>query len=124
TEDYKFQYEVGLAPKVDIPFSNKDTLTEYIIKADEDTLNSRVSNLRKSYGKRSTPEVSEENDVIYGELKQVDKKGEVVEDGIVKTASLRSDIIEDKKIKKSLVGLKKDNTVSVDLKKAYDSSTV
>src|SRR5699024_4553476 len=77
-----------------------------------------------SYGKRSTPEVSEENDVIYGELKQVDKKGEAIDDGIVKTASLRSDIIEDKKIKKSLVGLKKDSVVIIDLKKAYDSSTV
>lgn len=123
-EDYKFQYEIGLAPKVEVPFSEKDSLTEYIIKADEETLNSRISNLRKSYGKRSTPEVSEENDVLYGELKQVTKKGEAVEDGIVKTTSLRTDIIEDKKIKKSLVGLKKDDTVIIDLKKAYDSSTV
>src|SRR5690606_1670078 len=123
-EDYKFQYEIGLAPKIEVPFSEKDTLNEYIIKADEETLNSRVSNLRKSYGKRSTPEVSEENDVLYGELKQVTKKGEAIEDGIIKTTSLRTDIIEDKKIKKSLVGLKKDDTVSVDLKKAYDSSTV
>jgi len=123
-EDYKFQYEIGLAPKVEVPFSENDTLTEYIIKADEETLNSRVSNLRKSYGKRSNPEVSEENDVLYGELKQVDDKGEVIEGGIIKTASLRSDIIDDKKIKKSLVGLKKDDTVIIDLKKAYDSSTV
>jgi len=124
TEDYKFQYEIGLAPKVEIPFTDKDTLTEYVIKADEETLNSRVSNLRKSYGKRSNPEVSEENDVLYGTLKQVDDKGEAVEDGIVKSTSLRTDIIDDKKIKKSLVGLKKDDTVTIDLKKAYDSSTV
>src|SRR5690606_5929644 len=68
TEDYKFQYEVGLAPKVEIPFTEKDTLTEYVIKADEETLKSRVSNLRKSYGKRSNPEVSEENDVLFGTL--------------------------------------------------------
>src|SRR5690606_21837309 len=124
TEDYKFQYEVGLAPKVEVPFTAEDTLTEYVIKADEETLNSRVSNLRKSYGKRSNPEVSEENDVIYGTLKQVDDKGEAIEGGIVKSTSLRTDIIDDKKIKESLVGLKKDDTVVVDLKKAYDGSTV
>lgn len=124
TEDFKFQYEIGLAPKVEVPFSDKDTVTEYTIKADEETLNSRVSNLRKSYGKRSNPEVSEENDVIYGELKQVDDKNEAVEGGIVKTASLRTDIIDVKKIKKSLVGLKKGDTVVIDLKKAYDNSTV
>lgn len=124
TEDFKFQYEIGLAPKLEVPFSDKDTLTEYTIKADEETLNSRVSNLRKSYGKRSNPEVSEEDDVLYGELKQVDDKNEVVEGGITKTASLRTDIIDAKKIKKSLVGLKKDDVVVIDLKKAYDNSTV
>src|SRR5690554_3132278 len=124
TEDFKFQYEIGLAPKVEVPFSDKDTLTEYTIKADEETLNSKISNLRLSYGKHSTPEVSDENDVIYGELKQVDNKNEAVEGGIVKTISLRTDIIEDKKVKKSLVGLKKDDTVVIDLKKAYDAGTV
>lgn len=123
-DDYNFKYEIGLAPKVEIPFTDKDSLTEYVIKADEETLNSRVSNLRKSYGKRSNPEISEENDVLYGELTQVDGKGEPIEGGIVKTTSVRSDIIEDKKIKKSLVGLKQDDVVSIDLKKAYDDSTV
>ena len=113
-----------MAPKVEVPFSDKDTLTEYTIKADEETLNSKISNLRLSYGKHSTPEVSDENDVIYGELKQVDNKNEAVEGGIVKTISLRTDIIEDKKVKKSLVGLKKDDTVVIDLKKAYDAGTV
>jgi trigger factor len=123
-EEYKFQYEIGLAPKVEIPFSDQDTLTEYVIKADEETLASRISNLRKSYGKRTNPEVSEGNDVLYGEITQVDSKGEPVEGGIVKTVSLRTDIIEDAKVKESLVGLKKDDVVSLDLKKAYDSAAI
>lgn len=123
-EEYTFQYEVGLAPKVEIPFTSEDSLTEYVIKADDETLNSRVSNLRKSYGKRSNPEVSAENDVLYGTLKQVTDKGEEVEGGIVKSTSVRTDIIDDKAIKESLVGLKKDDTVIIDLKKAYESNTV
>ena len=123
-EEYTFQYEIGLAPKVEIPFTDQDTLTEYVIKADEETLASRISNLRKSYGKRSNPEVSEANDVLYGEIKQVDDKGEAVEDGIVKTVSLRTDIIEDAKVKESLSGLKKDDVVTLDLKKAYDSAAI
>lgn len=123
-DDYNFKYEIGLAPKVDVPFTEKDTLTEYVIKADDETLNSRISNLRKSYGKRSNPEISAEDDVLYGELTQVDAKGEAIEGGIVKSTSVRSDIIDDKKIKKSLTGLKKDDVVAIDLKKAYDDSTV
>jgi trigger factor len=41
------------------------------------------------------------------------------EEGIEKTTSIRTDIIEDAKVKKSLVGLKKDDTVKVDVKKAF-----
>src|SRR5690606_39634805 len=51
-------------------------------------------------------------------------KGEAVEGGIVKTVSLRTDIIEDAKVKESLSGLKKDDVVSLDLKKAYDSAAI
>src|SRR5690606_5363957 len=70
-------------------------------------------NLRRSYGKMTNPEVSEEGDVLYATLKQ-DK-----EEGIEKTTSVRTDIIQDAKIKKSLVGLKKDGSVKIDVKKAF-----
>ena len=112
-DTFKFDYEIGLAPQFDIPFSAETEFTEYDIKADEATLTERIKNLRRSYGKMTNPEVSEEGDVLYAELKQ-DK-----EDGIEKTTSIRTDIIEDAKIKKSLVGLKKDDTAKVDVKKAF-----
>ncbi|WP_313191090.1 trigger factor [Sphingobacterium sp.] len=112
-DTFKFDYEIGLAPQFDIPFSAETEFTEYDIKADEATLTERIKNLRRSYGKMTNPEVSEEGDVLYAELKQ-DK-----EDGIEKTTSIRTDIIEDAKIKKSLVGLKKDDTAKLDVKKAF-----
>lgn len=112
-DTFKFDYEIGLAPQFDIPFSAETEFTEYDIKADEATLTERIKNLRRSYGKMTNPEVSEEGDVLYATLKQ-DK-----EDGIEKTTSIRTDIIEDAKIKKSLVGLKKDDTAKLDVKKAF-----
>ncbi|WP_316930561.1 hypothetical protein [Sphingobacterium sp. IITKGP-BTPF85] len=66
----------------------------------------------------TNPEVSEEGDVLYATLKQ-DK-----EDGIEKTTSVRTDIIEDAKIKKSLVGLKQDDTVKIDIKKAFNAEDI
>lgn len=119
-DDFKFQYEVGLAPEFDIPFSDKDKVTEYVIKADEETLNSKVSNLRKSYGKRTNPEVSEEGDVIYGELTELgDDKKTPLEGGISLKASLRTDNVTDKRVLKSFIGLKADDVKILDLKKAY-----
>ena len=112
-DTFNFDYEIGLAPQFDIPFSAETEFTEYDIKADTATLEERIKNLRRSYGKMTNPEVSEEGDVLYATLKQ-DK-----EEGIEKTTSIRTDIIEDAKIKKSLVGLKKDDTAKIDVKKAF-----
>lgn len=123
-DEFKFNYEIGLTPKIEVPFTEKTSLTEYVIKADEDTLNTRISHLRKSYGKRTNPEVSEDGDMIFGDLKQLDADGKVMEEGINVSSALRTDLIEDKKIKKSLIGLKKDDVLVIDLKKAYKNDVV
>ena len=117
-DNFKFQYEIGLAPVFDSPFNEKSSFTSYVIKADEKTLEERMKSLRRSYGKMTNPEVSEEGDVLYGEFTQLNADGEAVEEGIQKPASLRTDLVTDKKIKKSLIGLKKDGEVQIDLAKA------
>lgn len=123
-DEFKFQYEIGLAPAFEIPFNEKDKLTQYDIKVDDETLESRIKNLRKSYGKMTNPEVSEEGDVLYSTLSQLDKDGNVLEGGIANTASLRTDLVDDKKILKSLIGLKKDDEVQIDLKKAFNAEHI
>jgi trigger factor len=120
-DEFKFQYEIGLAPAFEVPFSEKDKVIQYDIKVDEETLASRIKNLRKSYGKMTNPEVSEDGDVLYSTLTQLDKDGNVLEGGIENTASVRTDLVNDKKIKKSLIGLKKEDEVKLDLKKAFDN---
>ncbi|MVZ66905.1 trigger factor [Sphingobacterium sp. DK4209] len=112
-DTFNFNYEIGIAPNFDVPFSAETEFIEYDIKADEATLAERIKNLRRSYGKMTNPEVSEEGDVLYAALKQEK------EEGIEKTTSIRTDIIEDAKIKKSLVGLKKDDSVKIDVAKAF-----
>lgn len=124
SDEFKFSYEVGLTPKIEIPFTEKTVLTEYTIKADEETLKTRISHLRKSYGKRTNPEVSEDGDMVFGDLKELDSEEKVMEEGINVSSALRTDLVEDKKIKKSLIGLKKDDVIVIDLKKAYNNDVI
>lgn len=112
-DSFKFNYEIGLAPEFEVPFTAETEFIEYNIKADEATLAERIINLRRSYGKMTNPEVSEEGDVLYADLKQ-DK-----EEGIYRQTSVRTDLVGDAKIKKSLVGLKVDDSVKIDVKKAF-----
>ena len=120
-EEFEFNYELGLAPEFEISLSDADKLTAYQIKADAETLESRIKNLRKSYGKMTNPEVSAEDDVLYAELVQLSPDGSVFEEGISNTASIRLDSIKDETISKSLVGLKIDDVVELDIKKAFDN---
>jgi len=120
-DNFEFNYEVGLAPAFDIKFSTDDKITRYVIKADEETLASRIKNIRRSYGKMTNPDVSADDDVLYSELVQLSPDGSVFEDGITNTASVRLDQIKDAAIKASLIGLKKGDVVTLDVQKAFDN---
>jgi len=120
TDEFEFNYELGLAPEFNVTFSADDKLTEYVIKIDEQTLADRIKNLRRSYGKMTNPDVSAADDVLYAELKQLSADGSVFEGGIANTASIRLDLITDKDIQQSLIGLKKEDVVEFDIKKGLN----
>ncbi|MCZ4244340.1 trigger factor [Pedobacter punctiformis] len=124
TDEFEFDYELGLAPAFDVKISSKDKFTEYVVKADKETLESRIKNIRRSYGKMTNPEVSADGDVLYTDLVQVAADGSVLEGGITSTATIRLDQIKDKKILKSLIGLKKDDVVTIDIQKAFEDAAV
>ncbi|WP_299289796.1 trigger factor [uncultured Mucilaginibacter sp.] len=119
TEDYEFNYEMGLAPEFQLDFSAADHVPQYVIKIDDETLQSRIKNIRRSYGKMTNPDVSAGDDVLYSELKQLSPDGSVFEGGITNTASVRLDQITDEAVKSSLLGLKKGDVVTIDLNKAF-----
>jgi trigger factor len=120
-DDFEFNYELGLAPAFEVDFSSKDKVTQYVIKADKETLESRIKNIRKSYGKMTNPDVSADGDVLYAELVQLSPDGSVFDGGVTNTTSVRLDQVQDEKIKKSLIGLKKDDEVTLDIQKAYNN---
>lgn len=120
-DDFEFNYEVGLAPAFEVDFSSKDKVTQYVIKADKETLESRIKNIRKSYGKMTNPDVSADGDVLYAELVQLSPDGSVFDGGVSNTTSVRLDQVQDEKVKKSLIGLKKGDEVTLDIQKAYNN---
>jgi trigger factor len=59
--------------------------------------------------------------VLYSQLTQLSPDGSVFEDGISNTTSVRLDKIENEAIKASLIGLKKDDEITLDIQKAYNN---
>lgn len=123
-DEFVFNYELGLAPEITVEFTSKDKLTQYVVKADKETLDARIKNIRRSYGKMTNPEVVEAGDVIFGEFVQLDQHNEVLEGGINVTSSLRLEIVSDAKAQKSLIGLKNGDVVEAfDLVNAINDNT-
>lgn len=121
TEDYEFNYELGLAPEFELSFSAEDHVPQFVVKVDDETLQARIKNIRRSYGKMTNPDVSADDDVLYSELKQLSPDGSVFEGGISNTTSVRLDQITDEEVKSSLTGLKKGDVVTFDINKAFDN---
>ena len=122
-DNFEFKYDVGLAPEFTVDLSAADQLTQYDIKVDDETLSSRIKNIRRSYGKMTNPDVSADDDVLYAELSQLSPDGSVFEGGISNTTSVRLDQVKNEAVKAQLTGVKKGDEIVVDLQEAYDNDT-
>ncbi len=119
TEDFTFQYEVGLAPDFDVKITAKDKLNYYKIKADAKLVDGYCTDIAKRYGKMSNPELSVEGDLIFCAISQLDVDGNVMSNGISNEATVAMEYIADAKIKKQFVGVKKDDVLKVNVMKAF-----
>ena len=117
--DFKFVYEIGLAPEFDVKITAKDKLDYQKIKADAKLVDGYCADIAKRYGKMSNPEVSEEGDLVFCSINQLDVDGNVMENGIKNEATVSMDYITDKKIKKQFIGVKADDVIAVNVMKAF-----
>jgi len=118
--EFEFTYEMGLSPQFDVKLQN-DRITRYIIKVDDKLIDKYVEYIRKRYGKVDNAEVSENDDLIYGDFIELDEKGNVLEGGIFKSSTFAINAVEDEGIKKKLTGLKKGDKIVLDPKKITQS---
>ncbi len=112
--EFEFKYDLGLAPKIDIELSAKETFPYYSVKADDELINKHVDYFRRNYGQVIHPEASEEKDVLIGDFTEVDKEGNVVPGGVFKTTLLDISKITNAQNKAKLVGLKKEDKVTLE----------
>ena len=118
-EEFNFSFEIGLSPVIELKLNKKNKVNHYEIIIDEKMRNNYLDNYTRRFGDIKNVDVIEDKDVIKGKLDAVDKKSNIVADGIsVDDASLSVDLIADKKIKKQFIGLKTGEYVDFDLKKA------
>ena len=89
-EDYKFEFELGLAPEFSVDLTAKNDLVQYKIIADDKMLNDQVARIQKQYGKLIAKDTVEEGNDVSGFFTNEEK-------GINNRTTISLDVFADKK---------------------------
>ncbi|HYD92112.1 MAG TPA: trigger factor [Flavobacterium sp.] len=112
-EDYKFEFELGLAPEFSVDLAGKNKLVKYTIVADDKMLDEQVERIQKQYGKLVSKDTVEEGDDIVGTFINEEK-------GINNRTTITTDIFKDKKAAKKFIGKKVGDVVTIGTKGLFD----
>jgi len=115
--DFEFYYDLALSPDITLEPLENIKVKKYNIAINDQLVDKYMNDIRRRYGKYSNPEVTADEDLIYAEFTELDESGNVIEGGITNKSSIALDLIKNKTSKKKFIGLKKDNTIDVDIRK-------
>ena len=81
-EDFAFTFDVGFSPEIDVKFSKKDVIPYYRIQATEDMIDKQIEQIVHQFGAHVEVEDVEDNDIVKGNLIELNENGEPKDNGI------------------------------------------
>lgn len=121
-EDFVFNFDVALAPEININMSKEDTLPYYEVKIDGDMLNKQVEAYTANFGTYEAGEEVEEKDLVKGTVAELEN-GAPKEGGVVvENAVLMPMYIKDEAEKAKFIGSKVNTVVVFNPNKAYEGA--
>jgi trigger factor len=112
-ENFEFEYEIGLTPTFEIPLSSKSKYDYVKVKIDNALLDKQVSDLRRRYGKLISVDTVGDGDMILAQFVELNADGSIKEGGVMHSSTISMEFVEDKKVKKELIGKAKGDKVEV-----------
>lgn len=109
--DFKFYFDIGLAPEFEFKLDDNIKIDYYRIKPDDKMIDEQISNYRMRLGSHTHPEKAGEEDVVQGELEELDAEGNVKEDGIKRKTAVSINYIKEKKAKKEFTDAERGTTI-------------
>ncbi len=118
-KDYQFEFEIGIKPEVNID-PKSINVKRYVIEVTDKMVDEQIDRMLLQGGNMTEPEtVSTEEDVINATFTEVDADGNVIDGGVDKATNLNVKQFEEG-FRKSLFGLKKDESVISTITTAFD----
>ncbi len=112
-EDFKFDFELGLAPTFSVDLAAKNDVVQYKIIADDTMLNAQVARIQKQYGKIVSSDVVAEGNDVSGIFANEEK-------GINNRTTLDMELLADPKTAKMFLGKKVGDVVTLKTKGLFN----
>jgi len=123
SDSFTFAFDIGLSPQFEIALTEKDTLEIFKIKVTDKEIDEDIEHARKQRAQMEDAETSDEESIVYAEVTELDESGNLLEGGVsAKPISFVPSMIEDKKLKKLFVGIKKSVEIKCDLKSIFNNN--
>ena len=119
---YTFVFDIAVAPEFKIELNGKNKIDYYKIKADDELVNKQIEMLQNRAGEYVQAEEfdAEQNDMLKGDLRELDAEGNSKEGGItVEAAVLMPQYIKVEEQKNLFNGAKLGDIVTFNPRKAY-----
>jgi trigger factor len=122
--EHEFLFDIALAPEVKLEINDKISVPFYTINIDQKLIDEEIDRHTKQFAQAEQSDEVGDTSYLKGNVIQVDKKGNKIEDGIFSEDTMvATDIIKDEDEKKKFVGTKKDEVINFDIKKAFPNNT-
>lgn len=119
---YTFVFDVAVAPEFKIELNGKNKIDYYNIKVDDALIDKQVEMFASRMGSYDKVESFEGNDMMKGDLRELDENGNTKEGGLtVEAAVLMPSYIKVEDEKKKFEGAKLGDIITFNPRKAYES---
>ena len=117
---YTFMFDIAVAPEMKVSLTGRDKVDYYKIVVDDKTIDQQVDMLASRSGIYEKAENYEGNDMLKGDLRELDENGNTKEGGItVESAVLMPSYIKVDDQKKLFDGAKLGDIITFNPRKAY-----
>ena len=118
--DLTFVFDIAVAPAFEAKLSGRDKITYYTITVDDKMIDQQVGMYASQAGEFVKADVFSGNDTLTGDLRELDKKGNTLEGGIMTEGGMiMPAYIKEDKQKKLFDGCKLGDIITFNPKKAY-----
>ena len=111
TQEFEFNYDMGIAPEIDVDLSKIEGVTAYTITADKKMVDKEVENIQQQYGSFSDLDKVEKNSYVLGTFVNE-------EEGINSQTTVKMDDLTPK-AQKALLGKQKGDEVELNTGDLY-----